>query len=55
MNPILAYPHPRSASLDHIEPLSLGGQHVHSNVQLAHLDCNMAKSNRQAAQLRLFG
>lgn len=52
----LAWPHPRSASLDHIEPLSLGGKHTRANVQLAHLDCNMSKGNRSAGdQLLLFG
>lgn len=55
VNPLLTYPHPRSASLDHIEPLSLGGHHVPANVQLAHLDCNVDKNNRKPAQLRLFG
>lgn len=49
------YPHPRSASLDHIEPISLGGTHTKTNVQLAHLDCNVRKGNREPAQLRLIG
>lgn len=44
----LPYPNPRSASLDHIEPLSLGGKHITTNVQIAHLDCNVAKGNRVA-------
>jgi 5-methylcytosine-specific restriction endonuclease McrA len=35
-----------SASLDHIVPLSRGGGHLRSNVQLAHLVCNMRKGNR---------
>lgn len=42
----LTYPHPRSVSLDHIVPLSWGGEHVWENVQPAHLECNMTKSNR---------
>ena len=51
-----AWPHPRSASLDHIVPVSLGGLHRRSNVQIAHLECNLAKSNRVAGdQLALFG
>lgn len=39
---------PNSASLDHIIPLSVAGSpgHVWSNVALAHLQCNMRKSNR---------
>lgn len=52
----LAWPHPRSASLDHIEPLSLGGRHVKENVQIAHLSCNVAKGNRGGGeQLLLLG
>lgn len=39
----LRWPHPLSASLDHIVPLSKGGQHVESNVQLAHYRCNTLK------------
>ncbi len=51
-----ASPHPRSASLDHIEQLSLGGKHAPENVQLAHLDCNVRKGNRAAGdQLALIG
>jgi 5-methylcytosine-specific restriction endonuclease McrA len=42
----LSYPDPWSASLDHVEPLSLGGRHVPSNVQIAHLTCNVTKGNR---------
>jgi hypothetical protein len=40
----LKYPHPKSASLDHIVPMSQGGGHVKTNVQLAHLICNSQKS-----------
>jgi 5-methylcytosine-specific restriction endonuclease McrA len=43
-------------SLDHIEPLSLGGKHVPENVQITHLACNMAKGNRGGGeQLLLIG
>lgn len=52
----LNHPHPMSASLDHIVPLSLGGHHVRTNVQLAHLQCNLRKGNRgHAQQLMLIG
>lgn len=44
----LRYPDPMSASLDHVVPISLGGDHVASNLQCAHLRCNMLKSNRYA-------
>lgn len=33
-------------SIDHIKPLSLGGLHSWSNVQLAHMVCNTRKNNR---------
>ena len=45
----LAWPHPQSPSLDHVIPLSKGGIHDPSNVQLAHLRCNTAKGNRLTA------
>lgn len=34
------------ASVDHIQPRALGGSHEPSNLQLAHLLCNIKKSNR---------
>jgi 5-methylcytosine-specific restriction endonuclease McrA len=54
----LAYPHPLSASLDHIMPKSRGGDHIRANVQLAHLACNLEKRDRvlgDGEQLRLIG
>lgn len=44
----LAYPDPMSKSLDHIVPLTKGGEHDPSNAQLAHLRCNVSKGNRAA-------
>lgn len=56
VNRDLPYPHPRSPSLDHIEPLSLGGKHTRLNVQITHLGCNLAKSNKGGGeQLLLIG
>jgi 5-methylcytosine-specific restriction endonuclease McrA len=46
-------PDPRSASLDHIVPLSQGGSHTWGNVQCSHRGCNVAKSDRGPGQLRL--
>ena len=46
--------HPRTASLDHIVPLSKGGPHVESNVQCACLECNVRKQARRIGQLRIF-
>jgi 5-methylcytosine-specific restriction endonuclease McrA len=52
----LVWPHPLSASLDHVVPLTKGGAHEPANVQLAHLRCNVAKSNRGGGeQLALIG
>jgi 5-methylcytosine-specific restriction endonuclease McrA len=42
----IAWPHPKSPSLDHIVPLSRGGAHSMGNVQSAHLGCNSSKGNR---------
>lgn len=47
----LAYPHPLSATLDHIVPVSVGGAHNESNLQLAHARCNISKGNRIGAGL----
>jgi hypothetical protein len=46
INKKLNYPHPKSASLDHIIPLTKGGNHILNNVQPAHLICNKSKGNR---------
>lgn len=43
------YPDPGYRSLDHIVPISKGGEHSRRNTQLAHLGCNVAKSNRMTA------
>jgi 5-methylcytosine-specific restriction endonuclease McrA len=47
----LAHPDPRSASLDHVIPISRGGPHTYANCQAAHLDCNVAKSDRVGDEL----
>lgn len=45
--PLVAlWPHPLSASVDHIVPLALGGLHAQSNLQWAHLFCNWSKGSR---------
>lgn len=51
----LRYPDPMSASMDHIVPISLGGVHRRSNLQCAHLICNVKKRAGPGGQLRLFG
>jgi 5-methylcytosine-specific restriction endonuclease McrA len=42
----LRWPNPESSSYDHIIPLSKGGSHSELNLQLAHLCCNLCKSNK---------
>jgi 5-methylcytosine-specific restriction endonuclease McrA len=42
----LLFPHPESATLDHIIPLAVGGEHVWQNVQCAHFRCNGSKGAR---------
>lgn len=46
VDPKLKLPDQMCASLDHIIPMSRGGPHLYTNVQLAHLLCNMFKGNR---------
>lgn len=56
IDPSLEHPHPLAASIDHIVPLSLGGDDTPANVQAAHLVCNCRKGDRGAnEQLRLVG
>lgn len=56
INRRLKPPHPMSASLDHIQPMSHGGNHTYVNVQAAHHICNSLKSNRGSGdQLALIG
>ena len=48
--------HQMSATLDHIIPVSLGGDHLYLNVQAAHRRCNSIKSNTgYGDQLALIG
>lgn len=42
----LAFPHLKSATLDHVHPLSKGGPHTRDNVQCAHWFCNSRKRAR---------
>lgn len=49
----LQYPHPLSASMDHIIPLSRGGSHTWMNVQASHHACNQLKRTQAMGQLRI--
>jgi len=42
----LAYPEPMSRSLDHTIPISKNGPHEQSNLQWAHLICNIRKGTK---------
>ena len=41
----LCWPHPLSASIDHVIPLSAGGTHTALNIRAAHACCNISKGN----------
>ena len=45
----------RDPTIDHLIPVSFGGDDVRSNVALAHNRCNWERSNQGVAQLRLTG
>jgi 5-methylcytosine-specific restriction endonuclease McrA len=55
INKRLRYPNPLCASIDHIIPLSKGGNDNPINVQASHLRCNLGKHAQNKGQLRLFG
>lgn len=46
--------HKRAPELDHIMPLSLGGEHSYRNTQCLCRSCNAAKSNKPMGQLSLL-
>jgi 5-methylcytosine-specific restriction endonuclease McrA len=43
INPLLNYPDPFSASLEHILPISKNGPHTKENCSSSHLKCNLRK------------
>ncbi len=46
IDPGVRFPDKRAASLEHIIPISKGGQHVWDNVAPAHIECNNKKGNK---------
>lgn len=46
IDPAARFPDPKSASIDHFIPLSIGGWHAKENVQTLCLRCNQSKGNR---------
>jgi 5-methylcytosine-specific restriction endonuclease McrA len=53
INRAAKFPHPQSATIDHIIPLAKGGPHSMANLQAAHFICNATKSDQGGGQLRL--
>lgn len=47
--------HPDGPTIDHLVPLSFGGEDTLDNVALAHRKCNLERNNSGPAQLRLLG
>lgn len=48
IDPALEWPHPMSATLDHIVPLAHGGEHSRANAQASHNICNIRKADKIA-------
>ncbi len=46
---------PLGATVDHLVPIAAGGEHVRSNVAVAHRVCNLKRLDKGIAQLRLVG
>lgn len=46
---------PHGATVDHLLPIAFGGEHVWSNVALAHRACNTSRGAGGVVQLRLVG
>lgn len=56
VNMNLDYTDKYSPTMDHLIPLSFGGDHTYANIRLAHRTCNSRKGNRAInEQLLLFG
>lgn len=48
-------PHLKAPTIDHVVPVSEGGDDTRANVQLAHFGCNSSKGARGSQQLALIG
>lgn len=51
IDPSIAWPDPRSPSVDHVVPLAKGGEHSMANAQAAHLGCNSRKCDQLGVDL----
>lgn len=58
IDPTVRWPNVKAPTIDHVVPISGGGDDVRANVQIAHYGCNSSKQNRtleRGEQLRLIG
>lgn len=46
IDPTLRWPNPRSASVDHVVPVSAGGADTDDNLRATHWGCNEAKGDK---------
>lgn len=51
---LLSWPHPGSGTVDHVQPVILGGANVPENLALAHARCNLSKGPRASVARRLL-
>lgn len=51
VDPSLKYPDLMAATVDHIVPLSRGGEHSYANTQLAHALCNSLKGDHETGSM----
>ena len=49
------WPDKMALAIDHIVPLSKGGEDTPENLQATHAKCNGRKNNKGGSQRRLFG
>lgn len=54
IDPLVRWPDPKSVSLKHKVPVSLGGAHSRDNCALAHLGCNLLKGSKLITEAQEF-
>ncbi|MDO5863415.1 MULTISPECIES: HNH endonuclease [Paenarthrobacter] len=54
IDPLISWPDPKSMSLEHKVPISLGGGHTRANCALAHLGCNLLKGSKLITEAQEF-
>ncbi|WP_164681162.1 HNH endonuclease [Mycobacterium intracellulare] len=53
VDPDLKWPDTQCATLDHVVPIALDGEHSKANCQLAHANCNRSKGAKLTKPLQL--